>query len=815
MPLKWDDGKRYAIVGPEEFRLPFLRLKRENPHLDLAFYAKEEAINLFGYETDPRALSFLLKAGYQYSRAQEVLEAFCAPFFEKTAAESLLNIKSLRDELIDKDYLHKTPYPERSFVSREVLLYPFASSERLSLLLGECSSNMSVGYLPPLPKRPLEKRVPCYAYRDFYEEAHGLLNAVASELEAGTKPDDIYVYGLSDPECLYLLERLAPLYGFSFDASCADRIYDHPAYREFKKRYGEGLSLLEARESVLLLFPERDVAPLLEEAYALLDPNEPLDRRLSILDEIAKAKRFASPKMKGAVHVASSFYLPPGKVAFAARFLSGVYPSSHKDEGFLSSEERKEIGLLSAEEKMADERAAAISLLHSPNLRWLSFSQETFGKEHWPSGFLASETPAIEKAEPPSINREYSHFGGLYYLSYLQDMEKRSGSRLPLTASYKAIQDPSSKSLYRSYVSKEGPLSFQFNGLLPGITKKRGVYSISATSYGNFAECPFRYLVLNGLGLNAMEDDFNSVLGDIFHKVRELHFLPSNRGRDHSSLYEEALAAISEKRPFTPREEYLFARLEPHSADAFAFGLEHESHLASLETTAEGSFEMEIEEGLYLNGRYDRIDRFEKDGVSFVEIVDYKTGSSGVYDRELFDSLGLSAQLPFYITYVKGSERFEGDTFLGAFIAPIWSEDANEFKRKPGSSSYRLNGPYLADSGLWKELDLEHYYKLSLLEKKEGFREDAKNTYSEEEFGQLMDKVKERLKAMRDLLERGRFVVEPKRYAKPAVDACKGCPARDVCFRPEEGFPKYQSPVKEGEEPVLAADEDEESDDGA
>lgn len=787
MPFEFREPRPYALIAPEEAKGAFYALRQAHPRLDVSFYTAEDVLKLYGRSSDSRAVRALLEKGVSYAFSKDLLEAFSAPFFERTSSKKLLPYKDLREELIEKDLLLRTPFPGRSFEGKHILFEGYGSTALLSELISGSAKGMIMADFAPSERneRPIASY---YAFKTVYEEFHALSNAIAAEIDAGTSPEDIWVYGVDDPKLQMLLAHFASAYGFSVDGELASPLSADPSFWDFLENYEASEDLQKAYEAHLLSHPDVNIGNFMEEAIALLDPIKPLSERLALLKEIAKGKKVPTESLHGAVHLAKGFYAPRGVKAFAVNFSMGSFPPSFKDEGFLDSKERHEIGLFSAEDHNLDASYQIERLLHSPNLRFLSFHENRFGDPRILSAL--AEVYGIKKYEDPETGLpypkerfEYSHTGGSYLLASLLDHKKDFGiedDRIPSLSGI-ALQ----KDLYRDYEPR-------FKGKLPGIGKKEGKpYALSPTSFSKWVDCPFEFLCTSFLKLDPNEDSFAIRLGNVFHKVLERH--AQDPERSHHDLYQEACALEREKVPFSAKEEFLLSHLEPYSKKGLAMMDEVEGQLSSygLRRFPEGSFSIPYNEELSLTGKYDKVATFKLGGERYLMVVDYKTGAaSKAFNPARFAALGQTPQLPFYAYYALHSKEYEDAKIAGLWIAPLLSMDFAEEKKGEFSlcdqKNMKLRGIALDDPTLYTAIgDFEKGTSLLY-----GLRLSAKGwykgtpVYSEDAFkkdvaGRLEPLFEEALASFKE----GDFPIRPLRFRN--ADACQNCAMRDLCYRPD------------------------------
>lgn len=815
MSIGFNEPRPYVLIAPEEAKEEYYALRRERPDLNISFYTKEDLISLFGRKSDPRAVKALLKEGISYEKAKDLLEAFKAPYFERTRSEKLLPYKELREKLIVSGLLMRTPFPGKSFEGKHVLIKGYRDTALIGELISNSSHKMAMMDFALTSQK--EEAIPSFErYKTLYEELHVLFNRVAHEIDMGTKPEDIYLFGLSDPTFFSLLKDLSSLYGFSLDIGRRTPLLYHPCFSNFLKAYEETGSLEKALDAHLALYPKIDLSLFLQEAYVLLEGVSSPEEGVALLREIARSGELSDQVPLGAVHIANGYYLPEGKVAFAANFSMGSYPLIYKDNGFLLDEEKEEIGLYSARARTLDEDYRLSLLLHSPNLRSLSYSETALGEGKTLSGL--SLVYRLKEVGPALLPYEYSKARGEYLLSSLLDKKKAFDMDDRRIAPLEEASGLSSLT-YPSFDPS-------FKGGLPEFGKKEGKpYTLSATSLQRLAACPFSYFAKYLSKLETIETTFQMRLGDVFHKVQEEH---ARRPEvTHEELYEEAIRLEEKARgPWSPKETFFLEHLRPYSKKGLKMMDEVESPLLKLSPLSlpEGAFSLPYNKELLLDGRYDRIDCFVYNEERYLSVIDFKTGNpDNAFIPAAFELNGITPQLPLYAYCLLHSEDFKDAKIAGLWIAPLLSMDfriqnGDELTEKD-KKSLRLSGiglknPELfirigdlqgkgASSGrsvLYRGIGLKSEKGKKKGEEEEPWRADSlPHVYSDEDFQKRLVAPLENLfrKAL-TIFHGGDFKIDPARFDK--IDACRNCSMRDLCYRKEKDFPLKKLPKDPGSE---------------
>lgn len=205
------------------------------------------------------------------------------------------------------------------------------------------------------------------------------------------------------------------------------------------------------------------------------------------------------------------------------------------------------------------------------------------------------------------------------------------------------------------------------------------------------------------------------------------------------------------------------------------------------------AYRLELENGVTVTvtGKVDRADIMQKDGKSYIRIIDYKTGTKVFSLSDVI--YGLNLQMLLYLSVInsKGADRFgdniipAGVLYMPAFVPTVemaidsTDEDvSNELNKK-----LRMNGILLNDCDVLASMDKEMrglYIPVSMGAK--GLK-GTDNLATLEEFGAIFAHIDKLISMMAEGLLSGNVDATP---ATDSFDACKWCPYNSVCIGRDE-----------------------------
>ena len=163
------------------------------------------------------------------------------------------------------------------------------------------------------------------------------------------------------------------------------------------------------------------------------------------------------------------------------------------------------------------------------------------------------------------------------------------------------------------------------------------------------------------------------------------------------------------------------------------------------------------------------------DGIDYIAIVDYKTGTS---QSSSLDNIcyGINLQLPIYMYLVYRSKLFENPHILGSYLHYVFNEPD---KYKDGIS---------IEEQKWDALKMVGYaYNNSKIIK--GLKTTKDNNFSQyakvlshDNFKQIVSIVDELVKEAFTAIESGNFKINPKEIDNKDV-SCQYCHYKDICYK--------------------------------
>ena len=328
-----------------------------------------------------------------------------------------------------------------------------------------------------------------------------------------------------------------------------------------------------------------------------------------------------------------------------------------------------------------------------------------------------------------------------------------------------------------------------------------GSLSLSASSIGNYIDCPFRYFIDRGLRPKeerSFASDARSV-GDVYHEclmavARQI--MKAEEIPDDDSLEELVTAALDELSEAymgglfisTGCEEYRMSRIREicaSAAKAMAAQLAAESVVnASFEEPfgRHAKFEpIRLSTGdgeVYVEGKIDRADIMDIGGEDRVRIIDYKTGSDKLDLWKMRQ--GYKMQLMIYMISAASGDLSPAGMFYFNIKDPIESINDRSEKQidtllgKGAEDEFKLKGVFINEEGVLGAMP-------------EKVLSSAKKAISREEYEEARSDVIARIEETAEGILGGKIGINPLRVDSRL--ACGYCSYKSICRR-DRGYVK-------------------------
>ena len=513
------------------------------------------------------------------------------------------------------------------------------------------------------------------------------------------------------------------------------------------------------------------------------------------------------------------------KAVFLIGALEGEFPHTPVEAGVFSDDERvrlKEMRLPlsdSIEELIATERYYAYSALTAAGDRlYISYpAADMHGEMLTPSDMIGEAQMSLPQLSfvnydtAPVRERLRSKRAAFDYLI------SRYHSKSPEIAALKAYFKEDEE--YRDILTSiENVLSRRIRKIRDTALTKE-LYGremkLSSTKIDVYHKCPFRWFCEYGLHIRERRKATVDALeyGTLMHHIFEVFFGSYSR-EDYTQMDESEIAQIV--------SDILDEYIEKHfggtegKSDRFLYLLYRIKSTATrlvLHMVGELSqsdftpvdfelgvgtdipdYSVELKDGLRLTvrGSVDRVDRCDADGVSYIRVIDYKTGTKEFNINDLVYGLNLQMFIYLYAIRENGGERYGEITPAGVLYMPAVSPTVNADPDTPEAKiraevlkKYMMKGVILDDAAVIEHMERDGEGKYIPVKLKDGtVTASAGSLATLEELGAIFRRIDILTAQMAQSLYDGDVAARPLKGKK--YDGCAYCVYQAVCLHEED-----------------------------
>lgn len=439
-------------------------------------------------------------------------------------------------------------------------------------------------------------------------------------------------------------------------------------------------------------------------------------------------------------------------------------PKTYKDIDYLNDSLKEELGLFTSFKKNKLEHSNVLKTIKNINNLIITYKDTDPYKSYYPAN-LIEELGYKVIDNDNNLNQTSNMYNKIKLTTKLDNLLKYGSKDNDLSSLFNTY----SSIPYLTYDNKfTGINNFKLNKL-----------TLSYTSLDNYYHCKFRYYIDNILKLNIYEDTFKIYIGNLFH------FILSKIFEDDFNFLYEFNNYIKDKE-FT-KKELFYLNILKEELESIINIIKYQHGLSGLnKVKLEENIVLKYQDNYLFKGIIDKIMYKEKDGNTYISLIDYKTGTPKTDMTNLI--YGIDMQLPVYAYLLKKSNLFLNPNIIGFYFQKILHEknsfDLKKNKEEILKDNLKLNGYSISDEYLVNMFD-ESYQNSELIKgmkmTSKGFSHYTK-VITEEEIDELVNVVDLKIKNAFKEIREADFKINPKVIGGENI-GCLFCKYKDLCFK--------------------------------
>lgn len=459
-------------------------------------------------------------------------------------------------------------------------------------------------------------------------------------------------------------------------------------------------------------------------------------------------------------------YIEEDDYVFLLGFNQENYPKRLKDDDFFSDKEKVIIGMNTSKEINAlEEESTILNILGIKNL--------TITYKLFDSSNIYTRCSLFKEINDLKIeNNDYSNsniLNRLLLVGMLDDLVKYNVKNKDLDLLYSNYQNISFLEYDNTYQKIDS------NKLYKHLNNK---LSLSYTAMDSYNKCKFRYYLQYILSLNVTKNSFAIVMGNL------CHYLLANMDNEDFEIelyYNKFLVSENE---LSDKELFFLEKIR----DDMSFVIEVIKKQQNYTTFDQKIYEKRVYVNKMRNikvvftGIIDKILYKEEDDITYLVIIDYKTGSANINLKNI--DTGIDLQLPIYL-YLSSKLELKNIKIVGFYLQKLLSSSLNNDKDyfTTWESNLKLDGYSIDNEHILSKFDTTYNdSKLikSMKTKKDGFYSYSK-VVSEDEIKDLITRVDGVIDRTIDGVLCSDFTIDPKVINNKNI-SCEYCPYSDICY---------------------------------
>lgn len=748
-------NKNCIFICPNEKKDELVSMFNSNIEYSVKYISKGTLISSLTFSYGKDALIYLIRKGYSYDNAKEILDNLN---FVKNGTDKLDLLVSLKEELTKENLLKKNSLFVHIFNNKKVYIYGYSSLDKqLTSLLD--NFNINYEFILEESKQYVHK---VYEYETIEEEVSNFFDQVCKMVEEGIEVSNICLYSYPSEYDL-ILRKYAKKYSLPINFTSNIYLNESPIFKEYLV-LAEEMSLEEGFEKIKGIEDDfNTVSKILNLVNDVLGLNISKEDKISLIISGAKEIKLKENKYLKGIDIVNSSYRGD-KHIFVLGFSLGSYPLIKKDTDFLSDKEKEicNINTSNVENSINYEQLENF-LLNTPNV-YISLKNRIGKNVYYDSLLIEKLNYVKEKGKKDNIR----------YSQKLVELE---------VSSYQDLLND--YGIDNEYLNGINPKSFRYKEYNHKFTKSKlfnnnKEMKISYSQIDEYNKCPFQYFIKRICNANAFEKTFQMKLGSLYHKVLEDSL---RKGVSKADYLDEINKEFT-----TPKEQFFVHKLFDQILNVISKNERFKEVSSFKNDYGEQDMFYYIDTKTILRGIIDKIIVNEKD--KEIIIIDYKTGNTEFKKDHI--QVGQSLQLPIYSLLV--GRNYPEYSQLGIYIQNVLD------KTEDIDKAYKLIGVSIGENEqlnhLEHALDKSSKYIAGLTKTSTGYKKTTK-IITKEEFDQVIKESEDKIKETISKIRNGEFDISPL-YINGVDQVCKNCPLKTICFK-DDNDNRYVELEKEEE----------------
>ena len=762
------------IIIKDELKNTFLN--SINSLLNIKIITLIELKKKYYFDYNKQALYFICK---KYNVIYDVSKKYMEALYfidDKYHSKKVDLLRKIKQDLIDNNLIEYNPLFHEFLKNKDIVIYNIGKVDKFySNIFKELESFSNVKYINDEIKSSKKKIYEC---NNMEEEVSFVASKICNLIKNGIDINDIKLVNVNE-SYLFTIRNLFKMFNIPVELDYKECISGSLIVKSFFDNYESDISKTIDKIKKLINTEEdeyvfKKIVNIVNEYYFIDDY---LDVKDYINSDISSIN-IESKKYNNSVKVVNLEDIDDNDYCFLINFNEGSFPVKYKDEDFLSDKEKESLNISTSSELNEKETINIRNYIKGINNLIITYPKYNLKGEIYISSIYDDELFDFD-----TIKEDYSSsnmFNKIELLK-LMDENRKFGT---VNDKYRLLFNSYNNLKYLSYNNK-------FKGIDTNDLHKYldDSLTLSYTSINSYYQCAYRYYLSNILNIDKYEETFETIVGNIFHKILSECFVDNY---DYESAWNREVDNYKSRFEFTKSDLFFLDVLKDELVliiDVIKNGLNYTQLKQSM---YEKKIIIEINKDLHITfkGFVDKILYDEFDGEVVCAIIDYKTGNPHLnLDNTVY---GLDMQLPIYAYLIKNSNIIKNVKIGGFYLQKILNNETDIEKKK---NLLKLQGYSNSDTSILEKVDTSYNDSniiKSMKTTSNGFSNYAKVISSDQIdlLNKIIDKnIKDAAKNIMD----AKFDINPKEIDGKNY-GCEFCNYKDICYMKNDDIVSLQKP---------------------
>ena len=741
-----------------------LFLNKINGIVNFKLITLSELKKKYYFDYDNNALYFICK---KYNVIYDVSKKYIESIYyinNNYHSKKVDLLRKIKQDLIDNNLIEYNELFHEFLKNKNIVIYNIGKVDKFyTNIFKELENISNVSYIEDEISFSKKKIYKC---NNMEEEISFVASDICKLIKEGIDINSIKLCNVNS-DYIFSIRNIFKMFNIPVELNYDESISGSLLVKTFIEKYDSDISITLDEIKKIIKNEEdeyiyKKILDTINNYYFIEDYN---DVKEYILDDLSNI-RIYSKRYNNSVKTIDIDNIKDEDYVYLINFNEGSFPIKYKDEDYLSDKEKSNLNISTSSELNENETINITNCIKKAKHLKVTYSKYSLKGEIFVSSIYNTELFDEEEYEEDLYS---SNMFNRIKLIKLLDENRKFGSindKLGLLlGNYNKLSYLDYDNNYKGIDSKL--LNKYLNNSL----------TLSYTSINSYYQCAYRYYLSNILNLNKYEQTFETIVGNIYHKILSECFVDNY---NYEEAWNKQVDYYKKKFEFTKSDLFFLDILKDELVLIIDVIKNQLNYTQLKQSMYEKEIVIEINKDLHIifKGFVDKILYDEFDGETICAIIDYKTGNPHLnLDNTVY---GLEMQLPIYAYLIKKSNIIKNVKIGGFYLQKILNNEMDLNKKK---ELLKLQGYSNSDTSILEKVDTSYNDSNTIKSMKtsNGKFYNYSKVISSEQIDMLNDLIDKNIKEAADDIINAKFDINPKEINGKNY-GCEFCNYKDICY---------------------------------